>query len=89
MEALGISTTAHTKRIPTRERENNSSKTATTEDGEDLNALVYLNNILEVTPSGIISDGNFSDLDLGLGIESEGRESNSPDWEFDSRRADL
>ncbi len=70
-------------------RENSFFKITTAASGETCNANSYLDNILAIIPSDGISHCNSSDLDLGLGIESEAQQTNMLDWEFDSHRADL
>lgn len=70
-------------------RENSPFKTITSANGETRNTNNYLADILTIIPSDGISHGNYSDLDLGLGIESEPQQTNVVDWEFDSHRADL
>lgn len=70
-------------------KENSPFKPITSANGEIRNTNNYLANILTIIPSDGISRGNYSDLDLGLGIESEAQQTNVVDWEFDSHRADL
>ena len=70
-------------------RENGPFKIISGASGETCNANSYLDNFLAIIPSDEISHCNSSDLDLGLGIESEAQQTSLLDWEFDSHRADL
>ncbi len=61
--------------------------TAASEGACDANS--YLDYILTTISSDEIADCNSSELDLGLGIESEDRQTSIENWEFDSRRINF
>jgi hypothetical protein len=82
MEAFGINDSDHTDQFLHRERESDSIGIATTESEESRDDKASLEDLIGIISSDEVSDRFFSDLDLGLGIETEAQPTKFSEWNF-------